>query len=106
MHFFIKRTQLGLVICLMAATTVFASIHGSISGVVLDTSGSVIAGATVAVTETQTGVKSETVTDSKGFYSFPELPIGNYSVEIQANGFKTYRQTSLVVDANSALRAD
>ena len=102
----IKRTWVGLAILLFAAAVAFASIHGSISGVVLDPSGSVIAGATVTVVETQTGAKSETVTDSKGFYSFPELPIGKYDLEIQANGFKTYRQTGLVVDANSALRAD
>ncbi len=106
MRFFIKRTWLGLVIVLFASAVVFASIHGSISGVVLDPSGSAIAGATVTATETQTGAKSETVTDSKGFYSFPELPIGKYDVEIEANGFKTYKQTSLVVDANSALRVD
>ena len=102
----IKRTWVGLAILLFGAAVAFASIHGSISGVVLDPSGSVIAGASVTVVETQTGVKSETQTDSKGFYSFPELPIGKYDLEIQANGFKTYRQTGLAVDANSALRAD
>jgi len=106
MRFFTKLAWIGLVVCSFAAVSVFASIHGSISGVVLDPSGSAIIGATVTATETQTGVKSETVTDSKGFYNFPELPIGKYDVEIAANGFKTYKQTGLVVDANSALRVD
>src|SRR5262245_33161175 len=101
-----RRCWYGLFTCLCTAMVAFASIHGSISGVVLDPSASAIAGATVTVTETQTGVKSETVTDSKGFYSFSELPIGKYDVEIEANGFKTYKQTGLVVDANSALRVD
>ena len=88
------------------AAVVLASINGSISGVVVDPSGSVIVGAMVTATETQTGVKSETLTDSKGFYNFPELPIGKYDVEVHAKGFKTYRQTGLVIDANSALRVD
>src|SRR5215471_15674917 len=92
--------------CTILAVAALASINGSISGVVLDPSGSVIVGAAVTATETQTGVKSETVTDSKGFYNFPDLPIGKYDVEIRANGFKTYRQTGLVIDANSALRVD
>ncbi|HWZ99104.1 MAG TPA: TonB-dependent receptor [Candidatus Dormibacteraeota bacterium] len=106
MGVFIKRSWVGLVICLLAAIVAFASIHGSISGLVLDPSGSVIVGAAVTATETQTGVKSETVTDSKGFFNFPELPIGKYDLEIQADGFKSFKQTGLVVDANSALRAD
>ncbi|HJZ63399.1 MAG TPA: TonB-dependent receptor [Candidatus Acidoferrum sp.] len=106
MRFFRKLTWIGLLVCSFASAAVFASIHGSISGVVLDASGSAIVGADVTVTETQTNVKSQTTTDSKGFYNFPELPIGKYDVEIEANGFKTFRQTSLVVDANSALRVD
>ena len=103
---FFKPGWIGLVLYSFAAVAVFASIHGSISGVVLDPSGSAIVGATVTVTETQTGVRSTTATDSKGFYNFPELPIGKYDVEIEANGFKTYKQTGLTVDANSALRVD
>src|SRR5215468_6735292 len=105
MRFPLKFNFVAVVLCAFAAVAL-ASTNGSISGVVLDPSGSVVAGAAVTATETQTGVKSETETDSKGFYSFPELPIGKYDLEIQASGFKTYRQTGLVIDANSALRAD
>jgi len=57
--------------------------------VVLDPSGSAIVGATVTVTETQTSVASQITTDAKEFYSFPELPIGKYDVEIAANLFAT-----------------
>src|SRR5262249_8001594 len=106
MRFFSKLTWIGLLVCSFSAAAVFASIHGSISGVVLDASGSAVVGATVTVTETQTSVKSQTTTDSKGFYNFPELPIGKYDLEIEANGFKAFKQTGLVVDANSALRVD
>lgn len=106
MRFLQKFSWIGVLVCLLAAAAAWASINGSISGLVLDPSGSVIAGAAVTATETQTGVKSETVTDSKGFYNFPELPIGTYDVEISANGFKTFRKSGLVVDANAALRVD
>ena len=106
MHFFLRRGLFVLFFCSLAVVVAFASINGSISGVVQDPGGSVIAGAAVTVTETQTGVKSQTVTDSKGFYNFPDLPIGKYDLEIQSGGFKTFRQTGVVVDANSALRVD
>jgi hypothetical protein len=83
-----------------------ASITGSISGVVTDTSGAVVSGASVVATDTLTGVKTTARTDSKGFYSLPTLAIGTYDLEITQAGFKTYRKTGLVIDANAALRAD
>jgi hypothetical protein len=52
------------------------------------------------------GCKVTLKTDSKGFYSFPTLQIGTYTVEVQETGFKTEKRTDLVIDANSALRAD
>lgn len=84
----------------------WASITGSISGVVTDTSGAVLSGATVVATETQTGVKTSATTDAKGFYNLPALAVGIYDVEIRHTGFKTFRKTGLVIDANSALRVD
>ena len=91
---------------LLVATSAHASINGGISGVVTDESGAVISGATVIATNDQTGVQTTLKTDSKGFYNFPTLQIGTYTVEVQHPGFKTTKQTSLVIDANSALRAD
>jgi len=90
--FFHQRTWLGCVIVLFASAVVFASIHGSISGVVL----------TLRLSDCRRNSdshgnadwrESETVTDSKGFYSFPNCR-WQYDVEIEANGFKTYKQTS------------
>ena len=65
-----------LAIVLFLATLCWASITGSISGVVADSSGAVVPGATVVATNTQTGVKASVVSDGKGFYSFPSLPAG------------------------------
>ncbi len=94
------------VVILLGAALAWAGITGSISGVVTDSTGAVIAGAAVTATETQTGVRMQITTDSKGFYNFPSLPIGTYTVEVRAHGFKTYTQNDLVVDANSALRVN
>jgi hypothetical protein len=90
----------------LALALASASITGSISGVVTDKSGAVISAASVVATDTQTGVQTTQKTDAKGFYNLPTLAIGTYNLEITQVGFKTYRQTGLVIDANSALRAD
>ncbi len=97
--------MLGLLV-LLSATLMWASITGSISGVVTDSSGAVIANAQVVAIDTQTGVRTTVTTDSKGFYSLPTLPVGTYNLEISQVGFKTFIKTGLVIDANSALRAD
>jgi Carboxypeptidase regulatory-like domain/TonB dependent receptor len=90
----------------LLCTVVWAGITGSISGLVTDPTGAVVAGAQVAVTEIQTGVRTEVATDAKGFYDFPTLAIGTYELEVHQPGFKTFRQTNIVIDANSAVKVD
>src|SRR5579872_5177411 len=63
-------------------------------------------GASVTAIDTQTGVKTEVKTDAKGFYSLPALAIGTYNLEVKNPGFKRFKATGLVIDANSALRQD
>ncbi|PYX23530.1 MAG: TonB-dependent receptor, partial [Acidobacteria bacterium] len=100
----IRLTTLAFLI--FVSTFTWASITGSVSGVVTDSSGAVIANAQVVAIDTQTGIRTSVTTDAKGFYSFPSLPVGTYDLEISQVGFKTFRQTGLVIDTNSALRAD
>jgi hypothetical protein len=95
-----------LVFLFLATGLAWAGISGSISGIVTDPSGSVIPSATVIATNTQTGTTFSIKTDGKGFYSFPDLAIGDYDVEVQQTGFKTYRQSAIHIDANAAIRVD
>ncbi|MFI5058985.1 MAG: TonB-dependent receptor domain-containing protein [Candidatus Acidiferrales bacterium] len=106
MRHFLRAVPAVVFACLMGAALAWASITGSISGVVTDQNGGVVVGAKVTAIETQTGVRSEITTDSQGFYNFPALPVGKYDVEVQSSGFKRYRQSGLVIDVNSALRVD
>jgi hypothetical protein len=84
----------------------WASITGSISGVVSDPSGAVLPGVTVVATSTSTGVQSKTVTDASGFYSFSALSVGSYSVRVEQAGFRDFLETDVKLDVNSALRID
>jgi hypothetical protein len=96
----------GFSFVLISIGLAWASITGSISGVVTDASGAVLSGASVVGTDIQTGVRTTATTDAKGFYNLPALAVGTYDVEIRQVGFKTFRKTGLVIDANSAVRVD
>jgi Carboxypeptidase regulatory-like domain len=104
-----RRSAAGFALAsflMLAFARAWASITGSISGVVTDPSGAVLSGATVVATETQTGVKTSVITDGKGFYNLPALAVGTCDIDIRHAGFKTFRKTGLVIGANSALRVD
>ena len=63
-----QRASLSLYLFLFLAIGItWASIAGSISGLVTDSSGAVIAGTKVIATDTQTGVQTTVITDAKGF---------------------------------------
>jgi hypothetical protein len=91
---------------LFFAIRALASVTGSISGTISDPAGAVIPGASVTAIENETGIHHDVVTDQKGFYSFLALPVGTYTVLVQSAGFKEARRTGIVIDANSAVRAD
>ncbi|HWX91262.1 MAG TPA: TonB-dependent receptor [Terriglobales bacterium] len=91
---------------ILTASLVWASITGTISGIVTDPSGAVISGATVVATDTQTGTRATVTTDAQGFYRFSTLAVGTYDLQVSQVGFKSYTKTGLVIDANSSLRVD
>jgi hypothetical protein len=101
-----KTLPVLVVLSLFGAVAVWASITGSISGIVTDPSGSVVPNATVTATNVDTGVQSSIKTDGAGFYNFPNLPVGNYDIEVTAPGFKTYSRTAIRIDANSVVSVD
>jgi hypothetical protein len=83
-----------------------AGVTGSVSGIVTDESGAVIAGAEVTARSVETRIQRVAVTDQKGFYSFLALPVGAYDIGVRKTGFKEFRQTAVAIDANSAVRVD
>ncbi len=93
-------------LALFPAGRLIAGITASISGTVTDPSGAVIAGATIVATNLDTAVAATRTTNAQGFYSFQELPLGKYSIEVKQPGFKSYVQTGIVLDVNAALVID
>ncbi|HEV8038574.1 MAG TPA: TonB-dependent receptor [Bryobacteraceae bacterium] len=78
----------------------------TIVGTVRDSSGAVIVGGTITVTDTDTGTKTVTRTDSTGNYVVTPLRIGNYTVAVEAPGFKTETHSGIVLQVQDRLRVD
>ena len=73
-----------------------------IAGTVRDQSGAVLPGADVTVTQTDTGLKRNTVTNTTGSYTLPNLPVGPYKLDVALPGFKSYSQTGIVLQVNAS----
>lgn len=87
---------LVLVWCIPAVGQV---LKGSISGTVVDPQGAVVSGATVTATNLETNIVTTTTSDSSGLFRFNLLPVGTYTVEFKAQGFKTIEQKGVAVRA-------
>jgi len=85
-----------LLICL-SLPSIAQTITGTISGDVTDTSGAVVAGATITVENLGTSEKRTASTTVSGSFRVPDLAIGKYKVTATAEGFKTLVQTTEVV---------
>ena len=79
---------------------------GSISGNVTDKSASGIPNATVIATAQATGVTRDTKTDGTGHYLLPLLPIGIYTVHIDATGFQSAETKDLKLQVDEARELD
>jgi hypothetical protein len=82
------------------------AVSATILGTVTDSSGAVVPGATVAVTEVNTGVSRNGSTTGAGTYSLPYLSPGKYRVEITTAGFKKFLRENVEVTVASAVRVD
>src|SRR3954462_4078338 len=98
---------LGVVILLAAwAATTRAQTQGGISGLVTDSSGAAVPGATVTVTNTATRGTRNTTTNAEGLYTFPAVPPGTYELKVELQGFKTAEIRSFKVDVQQTVRVD
>jgi hypothetical protein len=64
---------------------------------IIDSSGTLISGALVKITQTVTGQERQTVTASDGSYVLPNLPIGPHKLEVNARPFRRYVPSGIVV---------
>ncbi|WP_263366900.1 TonB-dependent receptor [Edaphobacter bradus] len=85
---FCHRALVAVVCILAGLIPAHAQINtSSLTGLVVDPSGADIAHATVTVTNKETGLTRTDETDGAGYYNFPSLPIGLYTVSVKGAGF-------------------
>jgi hypothetical protein len=89
---------------LLASVPLHAATGGSISGTVSDPSGAAISGATLSLVNMGQQIVYQAVSDGRGLYSFPNLPVGHYDLKISAPGFAAQQKMNLTVDTDSALQ--
>ena len=85
----VVRTISLVFLVVIFAGTASAQYRAGIQGTVTDPSGASISGVKVTVTNQDTGVSREAVATAQGFYRVEALPPGNYTVKVEAPGFKT-----------------
>ncbi|HZR28446.1 MAG TPA: carboxypeptidase regulatory-like domain-containing protein [Terriglobales bacterium] len=81
----------------------FAQGLGSIAGTITDPQGAVVPSAQVKATETGTGLSRSATTDAQGYYIFNSMRPTDYTVSVDAPGFRTFTQTKITLLADQAL---
>ena len=82
------------------------SITQTIQGLVSDATGAVIPGATISYTNLDTGVSQSVQSNETGNYTFTLVPVGNYDVTCQLEGFKTNTTSNQRVGTGDQVRVD
>src|SRR5436309_8645199 len=84
----IRHFWVAIVLALASASPVAAQVlYGSITGVVHDSAGGVVPGATVKILSVGTAQQFTTLTNDVGSYTFPNLPPGTYDLAVNVTGF-------------------
>src|SRR5260370_374716 len=108
LHRFVRRPFMkwALLLSVLAVSALAQSERGTIAGTVTDSSGAVIPGAKVTVTNEATNITLNFTTNEAGNFVAPSVSVGSYSVRVDQEGFRPYRKTGIAVDAATTVRAD
>jgi outer membrane receptor protein involved in Fe transport len=106
----ITRGSARLLMALLALTVSGAAARAQVglstlTGIVSDAQGAAVPGATVTATNTATSVPYTGVTTAAGAYTITGLPVGNYAIRVELQGFKAV-QTTLALAAGQTARVD
>ena len=107
---YMNRFLKGLLWIMMAILTLavnsFAQSTGSLVGTVHDSTGAIVQGADIVVTNVLTGISSRTTPNTSGDYAFPSLTTGIYTLNVVARGFKPLLVQQIQIHVASTVRQD
>lgn len=105
----IKRLMglFAVILLLAAAPASFAqAIFGSITGTVADSTGALIPGATITITDVSKGTSVTATSNASGEFTIEHLIPDSYNVKVTMNGFKSYETDGLGVSADETRKID
>ena len=91
---------------LLAANLPAQSIYGTLTGIVSDPSGSVVAGASLKLRDQQSGSQRDTVANSDGYYTFASAPPGAYQLSVAAPGFESFQKNGIALGGGDKLNVN
>jgi len=97
---------MAAILAFLAISAAAQQVTGSFAGTVKDTSGALVATATVKATNVATGFTRVVKANGEGEYRIDYLPVGPYTIEITAQGFKTFVQTNLLLTVDQVQTVD
>jgi len=102
-----RVTRFVMLFTLLWGGSVLAqSASASLTGLVKDTSGAILPGATITARNVATNEVRTTVSNTEGLYRLTSLPRGTYEVKAEVQGFKTVSQSDVLLTVGDTVRAD
>ena len=102
----IRHTMLLLALLGISITVAAQTSRGTVSGIVTDSNGSVIVGATITLKNVETTLSRTTTSNADGFYRFDAVELGTYSATFSASGFGELTKTQVVISAGQTTTVD
>ncbi len=106
----IKSTSIyalgGLAVFFCPLALMIAQTGGTITGTVSDSTGALVPAAKITMTNPQVGAKFDVSTTGTGNYTIPSVPVGTYTLSVEASGFSRYNQTNIQVQQAVTTRVD
>jgi Carboxypeptidase regulatory-like domain len=102
-----SRLLLAIAVVALSAGAFAQGGSGQLTGQVTDSTGAVVPGVEIKLTNTATGEARTTVTSAAGIYTFPALQIvGNYTLEVASKGFKSSKVQNVIVSVGTVTSRD
>src|SRR5260221_9948961 len=93
------RLQAAILLLLSSLICLPQNVSSGLAGTVVDPTDAIVPAAKVTATDTRTGFQKRTTTNESGYFSFPDLTSGEYTVEIQHGGFRKHQETDIALNS-------
>ena len=89
----------GLLSLLLCGVAAAQNISSGLSGTLMDASGAAVPNAKISARNALTGFQRDTKSNDSGYFGFPDLTPGDYSLAITADGFKKHSQAGIPLNS-------